>query len=138
MPEPEVTIPREKITIRFARSGGPGGQNVNRVETKVEARFVVAEAEWIPQAARDRLVQMVRSRLNSKGELVVVSSRFRSQARNLEDCLARIRKLVSKARRKPKRRIPTRPTGASRERRIANKRARSQKKGARRWRPGDE
>jgi ribosome-associated protein len=131
-----MDIPREKLTIRFARSGGPGGQNVNKVETKVEVRFLLDEADWISPRIRGRLRQMARRRMNSEGELVIRSSRFRSQARNLEDCIAKLSALLEAARQVPKRRIATRPTKASRQRRMDSKKARSKTKAQRRWRPG--
>jgi len=127
-------VPREHLTIRFTRSGGPGGQNVNKVETRVEVRFVVATAAWIPPEVRARLLGLPQARVNREGELVISSSRFRTQARNLEDCIDKLGLLLEAASRAPKRRIPTRPTRASRRRRSGEKKARSERKRARGWR----
>src|SRR5206468_6839096 len=80
-----MDIPRERLTIRFARSGGPGGQNVNKVETKAEVRFLLAEADWLPLSVRERLKQLFPGRLTQEGEIVLSSSRSRSQAQNLND-----------------------------------------------------
>jgi ribosome-associated protein len=121
-------IPRDRLTIRFSRSGGPGGQNVNKVETKVEIRFRVAEADWIPLEVRERLVAREASRITRDGELVITSSRFRSRERNLEDALEKLEETLSRASTRPKRRKPTRPTAGSRARRSAAKRMRSERK----------
>ena len=132
-----MQIPRERLTIRFARSGGPGGQNVNKVETKAEVRFVLSDANWIPPSVRERLKQLFSGKLNQEGELVLSSSRFRSQAQNLEDCLRKLRGMIEASSHKPKRRIATAPTRASRERRVQAKKVRGARKRERRWR-GDE
>jgi len=130
-------IPRDRLTIRFARSGGPGGQNVNKVETKAEVRLRIAEADWIPPAARARLQAIGSARINRDGELVITSSRFRSQSRNLEDCIEKLRRLIEAASARPRRRVPTRPTRASREDRLKAKRRRSERKGRRSWKGDD-
>jgi len=121
-------IPRERLTIRFSRSGGPGGQNVNKVETKVEIRFRVADADWIPLEVRARLLMREASRITRDGEFVISSSRFRTRERNLEDGLEKLADVLSRAAIRPKRRKPTRPTAGSRARRGAEKRQRSERK----------
>ncbi len=135
-------IPRERLSIRFSRSGGPGGQNVNKVETKVEVRFVLAEADWIPEPVRNRLRELQPGMINKEGELVLSSSRFRSQSMNLQDCIAKLEALIAAAGQRRKRRIPTGPTRSSRARHSAHKRRRSEKKAHRHYRSssgsGDE
>ncbi len=137
MPSAPIIIPKEKLTIRFSRSGGPGGQNVNKVETKVELRFVVSEADWIPESIRSRLVALCSDTLTKGGELILASSRHRTQGQNLEECLRKLSALLEKASRRPQRRIPTRPTRGSQVRTARVKRHQSEKKRARRWQ-GDE
>ncbi len=132
-----MDIPRDRLDIRFSRSGGPGGQNVNKVETKVEVRFVLEEADWLSQRVRSRLAELFPRRLNSEGEFVVVSSRYRSQSRNLEDCIDKLRECIERAKQRRKKRIQTRPTKASKERRLESKRRTSARKSNRRWKPDD-
>jgi ribosome-associated protein len=129
-----MEIPRERLTIRFARSGGPGGQNVNKVETKAEVRFLLAEADWLPPWVRERMKQLFGGRLTREGEVIISSSRFRSQAQNLDDCLQKLRAMIEAAGRKSRRRIATAPTRASRERRAQAKRSRGARKRERGWR----
>ena len=133
-----MKIPQERLRIRFVRSGGPGGQNVNKVATKAEARFRLRGADWISMVVRERLQVQQAPRINMRGELVVTSSRFRTRERNLQACLKKIGAMIERARKVPKKRVPTRPTRASKERRLGEKKQRSQRKAGRGWKPGEE
>lgn len=130
-----MDLPRDRLTIRFSRSGGPGGQNVNKVETRVEVRFALDAADWIPAPVRARLRRLAAERINREGELIITSSRHRSQSRNIEDCLEKLKELIQAASRRPRKRIPTKPTGGARERRLEGKKQRGDTKRGRSWRP---
>ena len=78
----KISIPRERLKIQFAHSSGAGGQNVNKVSTKVDMRFVLAEADWIPEEVKHRLVLLRSNQVNTAGEFVVVSQKTRSQVRD--------------------------------------------------------
>jgi peptidyl-tRNA hydrolase ICT1 len=90
-------IPVDTMDTRFARSSGPGGQNVNKVNTKADVRFHVDSADWIPAYTRDRLRQLFGNRFNKQGYIVVASDEFRTQKKNLEACLNRIREMLLQA-----------------------------------------
>jgi ribosome-associated protein len=121
----EIAIPIDRVTVRTSRSGGPGGQNVNKVSSRVEVRFVLEEAGWIPPEVRSRVRELFPTRITGDGEFRVVSSRFRDQRRNLEDCLDRIREILRIAAHRPRPRIGTSPSRSSRRRRVEAKRRRS-------------
>jgi ribosome-associated protein len=130
-----MRIPRERLEFRFSRSGGPGGQNVNKVATKAELRFRLDEADWIPERVRARLRKLQARRINSDGDFVITSSRYRSQARNVEDCVEKLRACLVGASQQRKRRIPTTPSKGAKRRRMESKREQSERKSRRRWRP---
>ena len=129
---PGVVVPEAAIAFRAVRSSGPGGQNVNKVASKVELRVELWRIEGLVPEARSRLLHLVASRLDADGRLVVTSQRFRDQPRNLEDARERVADLVRRALVAPKRRRPTRATAGSREARLRSKRRSAEKKAARR------
>ena len=132
-----VRVPAAALSVRAVRASGPGGQNVNKVATKIDLRVDLDGIEGLPDAARARLTALARHRLDAEGRLVVTSQATRNQARNLEDARDKVRALIEAALVRPRPRTPTRPTGAAREQRLGAKRARSTVKRLR-ARPGAE
>ena len=122
---PNLAIPDDELVERFVRSGGPGGQNVNKVATAVELRFDVARSPSLPEAVRERLLARRDRRLTDDGVLVISAQRFRTQDRNREDARERLAALIAAATVAPKKRVATRPTRASKERRLGAKRERA-------------
>lgn len=133
----QLTIPRSEIQFSFARSGGPGGQNVNKVNTKAVLRWRPSESESLPPAVRQRLISRHANRLSKDGDLVIASDTHREQGRNVGECLQRLRLLVAAASRPPKTRRATKPSRAAKERRLLAKRITAAKKANRRVRPDD-
>ena len=127
-----IEIPPDELRVSFARSGGPGGQNVNKVESKVVLRFSVAKSAQLRQDDRERIRARLGSRLTAGGELVIHASSHRQRARNLEDARERLAAALRAALAPRKARRKTRPTRASVERRIEQKRRRSDTKRSRR------
>jgi len=112
-----IAIDERELEERFVRASGPGGQNVNKVSTAVELRFDVRSSPSLPPTVRARLMRLAGRRLTDQGVLVIRAERFRTQERNREDARQRLVELVRRAAIPPKRRIPTKPTRASKERR---------------------
>ena len=127
-----ISIPLSEFRWESSRAGGPGGQNVNKVNSKVLLRWNPAASPSLPEPVRARLLQAIGSRLTRDGDLLVRSQASRDQGRNLADCLAKVRALVQAAVRPPKVRRPTRPTHASQIRRVEQKGRRSAAKRLRR------
>jgi len=120
-----VRVPDRALTVRAVRASGPGGQNVNKVATKIDLRVDLDAIEGISEPALARLKALCRHRLDADGRLMVSSQTERNQARNLEEALDRVRGLVAAALREPRSRKASRPSKASRERRLETKKRRS-------------
>jgi ribosome-associated protein len=132
---PGVVIPAAALAMHAVRAGGPGGQNVNKVSSKIELRVDLAKIIGLAPDARGRLRTLCHNKLDADGNLLVTSQKTRDQLQNLEDARDKVRALVAQAMIRPVRRRPTRPTRGSVERRIAEKKHNARNKQQRR---GDE
>lgn len=128
----KISIPLDEFHWDFSRSGGPGGQNVNKVNSKVLLRWSPGSSPSLPAPVRERLLRLVANRLTVEGELLITSQATRDQGRNLDDCLNKLRALVLAAAHPPKARRPTRPTFGSKIRRAEDKARRAEVKRGRR------
>jgi len=133
-----ILVPESAIDWRAVRSSGPGGQNVNKVASKVELRVDLGQVSGLTAPARARLAAMAARRLDAVGRLVVTSQRTRDQLRNLQDAREKVKKLVERALRAPRPRRLTQPSPAAVERRLRQKRERSAVKRVRQAGPEDE
>lgn len=127
-----VVIPAAELSWTAVRASGPGGQNVNKVASKVDLRFDLPNTSALPPGAKERLQRMARTRLDKDGRLAITSQATRDQARNLEDAREKLAALVRRALVAPKARKPTKPSRGARERRLGEKKAQSDKKQSRR------
>lgn len=128
-----IVIPEHLFDEKFSRSGGPGGQNVNKVASRAELRITLAALGTVLSEDEMRRVRSrLRSRITSEGDLRVVSDRFRDQPKNREDCRERLRLLLEEALHVRKKRVPTRASRASKQRRLDTKRRRAETKRLRR------
>jgi ribosome-associated protein len=135
---PSLAIEDNELHETFVRASGPGGQNVNKVATAVQLRFDVRNSPSLPNAVRERLLQLAANRINAEGVLLIEAKRFRTQEQNREDARNRLAGLVQKAITPPKPRKATRPSKAAKQRRVDEKRKRSQTKNLRRTKVSDE
>lgn len=135
--EPNIRIPDDELQFSFVRSSGPGGQNVNKVNSKAVLRWSVVQSAGLPEPVRARFLARYGSRVTDAGEIILTSQRFRDQPRNEQDCRDKLREMVAAVARPPLRRKKTKPTRASVERRKERKRETSKKKQGRQWR-GEE
>lgn len=134
----DIAIDESEIQEKFIRSPGPGGQNVNKTSTAVQLRFDVRSSPSLPDDVRARLLHLAGKRITEEGVLVIESGQFRSQGRNRQDARKRLVQWIRKAVVKPKSRKKTKPTLASKQRRLASKRRRSEIKKIRRSVPPRE
>jgi ribosome-associated protein len=120
-----MQIPDEELVFSYARSGGPGGQNVNKVASKAILHWAVAQNTSIRDDVKDRLRALFPSRVTVDGYFVIQSQEYRDQERNREACLEKLREMLLKAATVPKKRRPSKPSRGSKERRLATKKHRA-------------
>lgn len=118
---PDISIDENEIHEEFVRSSGPGGQNVNKVSTAVQLRFDVVHSPSLPDDVRTRLLSLAHGYITEQGVLIIDARRFRTQEANRRDVMNRLVELIRKAAQKPRVRYKTKPTLASKERRLENK-----------------
>lgn len=127
-----VRIPVAEFNWTYSRSGGPGGQNVNKVNSRATLRWNVVQSPSLPADVRERLMTRQRRRISKEGDLLIHSDRYRDQAKNVDDCLERLRLMLAEVAVAPKVRVPTKPTHGSQRRRLVEKKERSETKSRRR------
>ncbi|MBB5359900.1 ribosome-associated protein [Rhodanobacter sp. ANJX3] len=132
-----ISVPESELVERFLRADGPGGQHVNRTESAVELRFDVVHSPSLPEAIRERLLARRDRRLTGDGVLVIQGRRFRDQGRNRDDVRERLVEIIRDVLVPPKKRLATKPTRASKERRLVGKQQRGKTKQnrSRQWSP---
>ena len=135
---PFIALDESEISETFVRASGPGGQNVNKVATAVQLRFDARRSPSLPDNVRERLERLAGSRLTKDGVIVISADRYRTQERNRADALERLLALIRRAAETPKPRRPTRPSAASKERRLKAKSERGAVKKLRRISPPED
>lgn len=132
-----VAVADDELSWSYARSGGPGGQNVNKVASKAVLRWALAASAGVPPAVKERLRTAHPARVTTEGDFLVTSEKYRDQARNREDCVAKLAAMLARAAVPPTPRRPTKPTKGSKKRRLADKKRRSERKAGRRGPVGE-
>lgn len=129
---PTLSIPLAELRFKFHRSSGPGGQNVNKLNTAVELQFDFVHSAVLSDEQRQRIAEKLATRLNSTGALSIQSERFRTQGRNRADCLSKLAALLAEVLKTQPKRTKTKPSRAAQARRLDSKRRHSEKKKSRR------
>jgi len=132
---PTLALDERELVFRFVQSEGPGGQNVNKVATSVELRFDATHTSSLPAEVSQRLVRLAGKRVTEQGVVVITARRYRTQDANRQDAIRRLVKLIQQALVPPNQRRATRPSGAARAERLADKKRRGAVKQTRRSRP---
>ena len=127
-----ISIPSQELSLQFARSSGPGGQNVNKVNTKAQLRWNARESTILPPAVKARFLNRYANRMTADGEMIIASQRHRSQEQNIADCYQKLREMILEILEPPRLRKKTRPTRGSIKKRLKDKKDLSQKKHRRR------
>jgi ribosome-associated protein len=129
---PDLRIPLSEIKFTYAKSGGPGGQNVNKLNTKAVLRWHIMTSTAMPQEVHLRFLDKYKNNITVEGDLVLDSTRHRSAIENADDCLEKLRAMIRAVLKPPRPRKPTKPTKASKRRRLEAKKKQSEKKSGRR------
>lgn len=127
-----ITIPDEELGFSFARSSGPGGQNVNKVNSKATLRWNPTASAALPDDVRSRFLKLYASRITNDGEILITSQESRDQPKNIAICLEKLRGMIQQVLAAPKKRRPTKPTKGSKQRRLNDKKQRAELKAGRR------
>ncbi|MCA9062137.1 MAG: aminoacyl-tRNA hydrolase [Planctomycetaceae bacterium] len=127
----QITIPDQELQFSFSRSGGPGGQNVNKVNSRATMRWCPDQSGAIPEDVLQRFLTRYRHRLTKDGELILNSQRYRDQGRNMEDCCRRLAEMINSVFEAPVKRRPTKPSRGANARRLNDKKEQAQRKQSR-------
>lgn len=138
MVTPRLRIPINEFEFTFSRSSGPGGQNVNKVNTKALMRWGATLSPSLPETVRQRFLAKYHRRVTTEGVFLMTSQRYRDAPKNVSDCLEKLQAMLATVAEPPKRRKPTKPTRGSVARRLTNKKEQSERKQQRQKRPSAE